>query len=127
MPPRPAAADRHAAGAAGEAIARKHLEAAGLRWLASNARFRHGEIDLVMRDRDAVVFVEVRYRRGDGYGGSVASVDAGKQRKLVRAAQSFLAAHPALAAAPCRFDVIAIDGDASAPRVDWIRNAFEAG
>ena len=119
--------DRRARGARVEALAREYLQRHGLAPIAANANYRDGELDLVMRDGDTLVFVEVRYRRSAGYGGGAASVDAGKQRKLVRAAQSFLAAHPALAAAPCRFDVIAIDGDASAPRVDWIRNAFEAG
>ncbi|MBS0211552.1 MAG: YraN family protein [Proteobacteria bacterium] len=119
--------DRHATGADFEAIARAHLEAAGLRLFAANARYRVGEIDLVMRDGEAVVFVEVRYRRSAGFGGSAASVNTAKQRKLVLAAQAFLAGHPALARAPCRFDVVAVEGDAQAPRIEWIKHAFEAG
>ena len=122
----PRRSDRQATGAGFEALARSHLESAGLRLLAANARYRLGEIDLVMRDGEAVVFVEVRYRRGAGFGGSVFSVDAAKQRKLVLAAQCFLAAHPALARCPCRFDVVALEGGADAPRIDWIRHAFEA-
>jgi putative endonuclease len=81
-----------------------------------------------MRDVDVVVFVEVRYRRSSmGFGGGVPSVDAIKQRKLVLAAQCWLAAHPKLAHCACRFDVVALDGTAEAPRVEWIRNAFDAG
>ncbi len=118
--------DRKAAGAAWELAARRHLEAAGLRTFATNARYRGGEIDLVMRDGDAVVFVEVRYRRSGGFGGSAPSVDATKQRKLVLAAQCFLAEHPEFARTACRFDVVAVDGAADAPRVEWIRNAFDA-
>jgi putative endonuclease len=94
--------------------------------LATNQRYRMGELDLVMRDGETVVFVEVRYRRSDGFGGSAPSVDAAKQRKIVLAAQCFLVEHPELARAPCRFDVVAVDGAADAPRVEWIRNAFDA-
>lgn len=79
-----------------------------------------------MRDGHCVVFVEVRYRHATAFGGSAPSVDARKQRKIVAAAQCFLADHRELAHAPCRFDVIAIDGDPAAPRIAWIRNAFEA-
>ena len=118
--------DQRAAGAAWEQTARVHLEAAGLRLLAANRSYRIGELDLVMRDGETVVFVEVRYRRGRDFGGSAPSVDASKQRKLVLAAQCFLAEHPELARSPCRFDVVAVDGAADGPRVEWIRNAFDA-
>ncbi len=120
-------ADRRTAGAAWELAARRHLETAGLRLIAANQRYRMGELDLVMRDGDVVVFVEVRYRRSSGFGGSAPSVDAAKQRKLVLAAQCFLVEHADLARHPCRFDVVAVDGETDAPRVDWIRNAFDAG
>ncbi|HRO28511.1 MAG TPA: YraN family protein, partial [Luteimonas sp.] len=80
-------------GAAVEAAARDHLVDAGLRLVASNAAARVGELDLVMLDGATVVFVEVRYRRDTRFGGGAASVDAGKRRRLVRAAQQFLATH----------------------------------
>ena len=73
-----------------------------------------------------VVFVEVRHRRSAAFGGGAASVDAGKRRRLVLAAQQFLAANRALRDLPCRFDVVAAAGDASAPRLDWLRDAFRA-
>lgn len=120
--------DRRARGAAVEAAARAHLQRAGLRELASNARFRVGELDLVMFDARAgcVVFVEVRYRAGDAFGGGAASVDARKRRRLVRAAQSFLQSHRAFPDAPCRFDVVEASGDPAAPALRWIRDAFRA-
>lgn len=114
--------DRRQCGAAVETAACELLRAAGLVELAANAYFRGGELDLVMRDGEAVVFVEVRYRRNAAFGGGAASVDARKQRRLVHAAQLFLAAHPALANAPCRFDVIEAEGEP--PRLNWIRDAF---
>ena len=67
-----------------------------------------------------------RCRGSDAFGGSALSVDAHKQRKLVLAAQCFLAANPLLGRKPCRFDVVAVDGSVEPARVDWIRNAFDA-
>jgi putative endonuclease len=119
--------DRRARGALVEAAARRHLLDAGLRELAANASYRGGELDLVMRDHgDCVVFVEVRYRSHQGFGGGAMSVDAAKRRKLVHAAQLFLSAHRELRDAPCRFDVIEADGDPAAPRIHWLRDAFRA-
>jgi putative endonuclease len=118
--------ERRLRGAQVEAAARAHLLRAGLREIAANANFRLGELDLVMFDRDTLVFVEVRYRRHSGFGGGAMSVDANKRRKLVRAAQQFLLSHPRYANTPCRFDVVEADGDPDAPRLHWIRDAFRA-
>ncbi len=117
------------AGAYWETFARAHLEAAGLVLLERNFNCRHGELDLVMRDRDVIVFVEVRYRRAGAagrFGGGVESIGRDKRTKLARAAAAYLALHAQLARHACRFDVVAIgDGDAGAPTLEWIRNAFE--
>jgi len=117
---------RRARGDAVETAARDMLVAAGLREIARNANFRVGELDLVMRDADCLVFVEVRYRRDARFGGGAASVDARKQARLVRAAQVFLLRQPALAMLPCRFDVVEAEGDPAAPVLRWIRAAFSA-
>lgn len=109
-----------------EAAALAHLQAHGLQLLARNAQARGGEIDLVMLDAATVVFVEVRYRASAAFGGGFASVDARKRRKLVHAAQVFLMQHPRHAQSACRFDVIDACGDPSAPRLDWLRDAFRA-
>ncbi len=114
-----------AAGAVFERHALAYLQRAGLRLLARNFNTRFGELDLVMRDADALVFVEVRYRRHGAFGGGAASVGASKRERLMKAAQLFLQAHPKLAALPCRFDVLAFDGDAAAPHCDWQRSAFD--
>lgn len=118
--------DRHARGAASEDAALDYLQARGLRLLARNAHARGGELDLVMQDGDSVVFVEVRYRSGSAYGDGADSVSAGKRRKLIFAAQAFLACNPRWANAPCRFDVIAASGDPTAPHIEWLRDAFRA-
>jgi putative endonuclease len=116
-----------AAGVAGEALALAHLLGQGLALVQRNYRVargpraRGGEVDLIMRERDGtLVFVEVRARRSTSFGGAAASVSATKQRSLVLAAQYFVSRLPTLP--PCRFDVIAIDGD----RIEWLRGAFDA-
>lgn len=120
------AAGTRARGAAVEAAALAHLIGAGLREVATNANYRCGELDLVMRDADTLVFIEVRYRRDSRFGGGAASIDRNKRRKLVRAAQAFLLTHRNFADSPCRFDVIDAEGDPAAPRLVWIRDAFRA-
>lgn len=125
------AVDRRARGHAVEVAAREMLRRAGLAELATNANYRGGELDLVMQDASrpgapTVVFVEVRYRRSQAFGGGTASIDAGKRRRLVHAAQRFLQDHPTLADAPCRFDVVDAQGDPDAPQLEWIRDAFRA-
>ena len=83
---------------------------------------RGGEIVLVRRERDGTrVFGEVRARAGRTHGGAAASVGAAKQRSLVFAARHYLARLPSLP--PCRFDVVAIDGE----RLEWLKGAFDAG
>ncbi len=107
-------------GQSAETVARRHLEKAGLSLIERNFRSRQGEIDLVMRDGDTLVFVEVRYRRQDRFGTGAESVDRRKRMRLVRAAQYYLLKHPADAERPCRFDVVSL----APSRVDWIRDAF---
>ena len=118
---------RQERGQAAEDAALAHLQHAGLTLVARNYRVargpgaRGGEIDLILRDRDGtLVFVEVRQRRGSTHGGAAASVTTAKQRRLVLAARHYLlrfAAPP-----PCRFDVLAIDGD----NLTWLQAAFDA-
>jgi len=109
-------------GTEAELRAQRFLQARSLRPVHRNYRCRGGEIDLVMRDADALVFVEVRLRRNHAYGGALASVDRRKQQRLVHAAQHYLQRHPW--AGPCRFDVVGIDARGAC---EWVRNAFEAG
>lgn len=109
-------------GAEAEDAALRWLQARGLTLVARNARYKAGELDLVMRDRDVLVIVEVRARRSFGFASAAESVDARKQARILRAAQLFLAEHPRYADCLLRFDVFAIDDG----RSQWIRNAFDA-
>lgn len=109
-------------GADAEKSAVKHLKSNGLQLLQRNYRCAAGEIDIVMQDQQELVFVEVRYRSSDQFGGAASSVDSRKQRKLRMTGESFLQRHPSLRFTGCRFDVVAIDG--ADHRIDWIRDAF---
>ncbi len=121
--PAPSSPGAAATGEAAEDRALRYLQARGLSVIARNYRCKTGEIDLVMRDvAGTLVFVEVRARvarSAQRFGGAAASVTPAKQRRLIAAAEDFLAGHPGEVPA-CRFDVIAIDGT----RIEWMRDAF---
>ncbi len=114
-------------GQATERRACAELQRHGLRLLERNFHSRHGELDLIMRDGEEVVFVEVRMRRHAGHGGASASITPLKRRHLVHAAASWLQRHPECRYCPCRFDVVTCEGDAEGAPLQWIRAAFEAG
>lgn len=109
---------RQAAGRDAEDAALARLRQSGLTLLERNYRARRGEIDLVMRDGDTLVFVEVRYRSSAGYGSAAETVDHRKRAKLIAAAQSYLQRKRWRHA--CRFDVVAMQG----ARLNWLRDAF---
>jgi putative endonuclease len=117
---------RQAIGRHAEQLAEHYLTQQGLRLLERNFRCRSGEIDLIMTDNETVVFVEVRYRKHQSFGGAAASVDQRKQRRLLLAAQHYLQRSNNMERL-CRFDVVAIspatDGQNN---VQWISNAIES-
>lgn len=109
-----------------ESLACAHLEAAGLVVLGRNVRVGRLEIDVLARERDLVVLVEVRHRGRTAYVGGLGSVDAGKRGKLRRAAERLwrerFHADPSVRA--LRFDVVAVTLDAGEARVEHVRGAF---
>jgi putative endonuclease len=107
-----------------EQLAVTYLQQHGLRMVTSNYHCRHGEIDLIMRDAEALVFVEVRYRRDSAHGHGFDSIDHYKQQRLWRTAEHYIAKHPKWMNRPCRFDVISIDGQLQLESVQWIQNAI---
>ncbi len=107
------------AGAEAEERAARFLERRGLEIVARNYRTRLGEIDLVARDGATLVFVEVRMRSCSRYGGAAASVGWRKRARIEAAARQFLSRLARVP--PCRFDVVAVEGDAP----EWLRGAFE--
>ncbi len=102
-----------------ERLACSYLQAGGLHLLERNYRCRRGGIDLVMREGDTLVFVEVRFRASSRFGTPAETVNIHKQRRLTAAAARYLRHHPTKPA--CRFNVIVVSGN---HHVDWIRNAF---
>lgn len=117
--PRTSEAAPERRGTAEERQARAWLERQGLVFEAANVTVKGGELDLVMRDADCLVFVEVRQRRSARFGSAVESIDARKRRRLIHAARHYLARQRPTP--PARFDVLALQGR----QIDWIKNAFE--
>ena len=115
--------NRQTVGKRGEAIAAEYLQARGYAILARNVRFRHGELDIVARHGDTLVFVEVKTGTGDAFGEPQTWVDAAKQRRLGRLAAAYLGTHH-LDDVACRFDVIAVCLSGSEPVVRHITDAF---
>ena len=113
------------AGQLWETRAERWLARRGLQTIERNYHTRLGEIDLIMRDADALVFVEVKFRKSNDYGSGAEAVTAQKRQRLIRTAQYFLSQHPSANERPCRFDVISIQ-DGMIPRYEWIQNAFDA-
>ncbi|MCL6554731.1 MAG: YraN family protein [Burkholderiales bacterium] len=110
-------------GEAAEQVALAHLVAQGLTPVATHYRCRFGEIDLILRDGETLVFVEVRQRTSHRFGGAAASITADKQRRIIATARHFLARQNPLP--PCRFDVVLL-GTGNPPTLEWLRNAFSA-
>jgi putative endonuclease len=100
-------------GLTGEAVAARHLEGAGYRIVARRWRCAAGEIDLIVQDGARLAFVEVRTRRGAAHGAAVESITPAKAARLIRLANLYLAAHPALAETDWRIDLVAVQLDAT--------------
>lgn len=108
-------------GNAAEWAAFQFLKQQGLRLIQRNYRCKLGEIDLIMLDKDVLVFIEVRHRTNTSYGGSLQSITLRKQQRIIRSAQYYLYTQSEEQSHPCRFDVIGHDGTS----MEWIKNAFD--
>jgi putative endonuclease len=108
-------------GAKYEQEALRFLKQQGLLFICQNFYCRFGEIDLIMSDQNTLVFIEVRYRKNQDYGGAEASITRQKQKKIIKTAKHYLSQ---LDYEPyCRFDVVAISEHAAKP--EWIQDAFQ--
>lgn len=106
-----------------EELAYQYLSQQGLKLVSRNYRCLFGEMDLIMRQQRILVFIEVRYRRSQRYGGSLESIDKRKQKRLKTIATHYLQTIKTPEPA-CRFDVVLIQGTAGDPKVQWIADAF---
>ena len=108
----------------GEDAAARYLESRGFRVLERNWRFRQWELDLVCRDGDTVVFVEVKTRRAGSMATPADALDRKKRQRLVKAASQYLTRHD-LWDAPCRFDLAGVVDTGRSMDVEHIENAFD--
>ena len=120
---------RRRLGDEGERHARRYLEAQGLTFVAANWRCAAGELDLVMRDGEEIVFVEVKVRRGERLGRAEEAITVAQGRRLLAAGEWFLAEHPEATSAIWRVDLVAITLDASGAvaRLTHVVNAVTVG
>ncbi len=114
-------------GDSAERVAALYLEERGCRIIARNIRTRAGEIDLIAQDAEGLAFVEVKARRGAGYGAPEEAITARKQARLVNLAEDFLARRPDLAGIDWRIDVVAIELDRNGKvvRIAHLKNAVQ--
>lgn len=113
--------NKRAVGKKYEQIAAEFLRKQGFEILETNYRNRQGEVDLIAREQETLCFVEVKYRGNAGAGGAAEAVNRNKRRSICRVADWYLMAQELGDMTPCRFDVIAIEGQ----RIELYRNAFE--
>jgi len=111
-------------GESGEDLACAELQRRGYAILERRYRTRYGEIDIVARDGEVTVFVEVKTRDGNDFGDGAEAVTPWKQRRIAKMAVDFLARHR-LHDRPCRFDVVAVDVSGGTTKVDIYTHAFD--
>ena len=120
--------DRQQIGKDAEQKALAYLKRQGLKLISQNYHCRFGEIDLIMQDKEQLVFIEVRSRRHRNWGGAVLSVDVHKQKKLIKTASYFLSQQKSSNLPVCRFDVIAFEANRENGSGDscpiWYKDAF---
>lgn len=109
-----------------ENLACTYLSAQGLRLVTRNYRCRSGEIDLIMQHVTHLVFVEVRYRADQRYGGGLESIDYRKQQRLLLTAAHYLQSHLEAQQYHCRFDAVIISGQYPTAQLQWLVDAFQA-
>src|SRR6266850_1182917 len=116
---------RQILGISGEDLACDELRRRGYAILDRRYRTRFGEIDIIARDGETIVFVEVKARLTDDFGGAAAAITGWKQRRIAGMAADYLARRR-LHECPCRFDVVAIDFEPAGARITVYPNAFDA-
>ncbi|MBF0621056.1 MAG: YraN family protein [Magnetococcales bacterium] len=115
---------RHHFGATAERVAARFLQKSGYEIVARNVRSRYGELDLVAREGDVLVFCEVKARRSGDPG---EAIDAMKQHKLIRLAEMWLQKNNAMADMACRFDAVLMQRKGVLWNIELVRDAFRPG
>ncbi|MDH5433143.1 MAG: YraN family protein [Gammaproteobacteria bacterium] len=104
----------------------KYLTKNNCQIIETNFQSKFGEIDIIAQDKDMLAFVEVRYRKLAYFGGAQASVDRKKQSRIIKTASYYLQQKKLTHNTACRFDVVALDGQANKLNFNWIKSAFIA-
>ncbi|GHE81926.1 YraN family protein [Thalassotalea profundi] len=111
-----------------EQIAKEHIQEEGLIFIEQNFHSRWGEIDLIMKDNEVFVFIEVKYRKNTVFGGAISAISTKKQQKIIKTAAIYLQQHGLNEYNTAyRFDVVAIEGNINSiakPQINWLKNAF---
>jgi putative endonuclease len=118
---------RKALGFKGEDLAVQYLKKKGFKVIERNYHCPWGEIDLIAREKETLVFVEIKARSSAEYGLPHDAVDRFKQKKIIQAARIYLAEHHLNEEIPARFDVVAIHLTPSGPAIELIKDAFQDG
>ncbi|MDP2559623.1 YraN family protein [Psychrobium sp. 1_MG-2023] len=108
-----------------EEIAKSYLKNRGLSPICDNFNCRVGEIDLIMKDNNSLVFIEVKQRANNDFGGAISAVTPAKQRRIIKTAMVYCQSkHINFEQQACRFDVVAITGSIEPYQFQWVKNAF---
>lgn len=107
-----------------ELFAQQTLTKIGLTVIATNYLCKMGELDIIAEDGNDLVFIEVRYRKSEAFGGAVGSVTKAKQKRIIKAAEHYLHHRQLVNKVACRFDVFAITGSLQRLNYNWIKAAF---
>jgi len=112
-------------GQTSENFARQYLVNNGLEYITSNYRNRQGEIDIILLEGDVYIFVEVKYRKNNQFGGAISAITYKKIQKIKQCAKYYLQQNDLNEYnTSCRFDIIALEGDINQPQTTWLKNAF---
>ena len=124
--------DHNKKGQLAEQLALNYLQQQGLSRLQENFSCKHGEIDLIMRDNEFIVFIEVRYRKKTQFGHPLETINRAKQKKIIKTIEYFLLLNPKFNQLACRIDALAIHSQTEAQsqtdkdQIDWVKNAISA-
>jgi len=109
-----------------EQTALEYLLTKKLKLLDKNFRSAFGEIDLIMQDKNIILFIEVRYRSSNHFHTALESINRKKCERIIATSHQYLSENRSASQLYCRFDVVAISGPQETPMIEWIKNAFQA-
>ena len=120
--------DHNQKGQFAENLALNYLQEQGLTRLQENFSCKYGEIDLIMRDNEFIVFIEVRYRKKTQFGHPLETINYSKQKKIIKTVQYFLLKNPEFNQLACRIDAVALNSQDKSRQdhIDWVKNAIQA-